>query len=337
MAINYTNRLERLKKRRFDPYLNESLLTKAFSTSVVPENVKYLAESMQPMDAASNRRTLEASENVRNHLERGLNVSFSKTYRHQGSVMVNTNIQVSDIDQLVIIDSYSFLPTGQDVSSPYVGDPDKDIVELRRQSIEVLKRQYDIVNDDGSKSISIYNKNLRRKVDVPFCFWFNSKPYQDSQDEYYRGVYLYNFTESKKGLDYPFAHIHNVNKKGDRTNDGSRRGIRLLKTLKDDGDIKLSSFQITSIVHSISDDELRYSHGQEAAIAQSMSGRIGVLLDNSSLRKELKSPNGNEYPLVDESVTQPLKSLKIDLDELILDCKKELRFNYIEKGLKSYV
>ena len=76
----------------------------------------------------------------------------------------------------------------------------------------------------------------------------------ERNDEYYRGIYLYKFPNGPRELDYPFAHIHQVNSKGETTTDGSRRGIRLLKTLRADSDTELKSlksFHLTTIVHAI--------------------------------------------------------------------------------------
>src|SRR5690606_33827546 len=114
----------------------------------------------------------------------------------------------------------------------------------------IMKEIYDRVDDTGAKSISIYNKNLRRKVDIVFAYWFDTPRYYEYNDEYYRGVQLYDFPKRvRQSTDYPFAHIQNVNQKGSNTNDGSRRGIRLLKNLKADSDqsIDLSSFQLATI------------------------------------------------------------------------------------------
>jgi len=341
MAIqNYTQRLRNLQNRKFDAELNESLLSKSFSSHEIPDNVKYLIESMRPIDKKYNEKTLEAALRVQKHLENGFNLHFNRAYKTQGSVRMGTNIKVhSDFDLLVIIDRYHY-PQKSDPNNVYTySDPNADIVELRKQSVKILKEIYDEVDDSGEKSISIFNKSLNRKVDIVFCFWYHSEKFEESQDEYYKGIYLFKFPTKTKILDYPFATIKNVNYKGDSTVDGSRRGIRLLKTLKADSDpeICLSSFQLTTIVHSIENELVRYSVGEELKIAQAISRELQHLITNSVYRKSVKSPNGIENPLEKDETVVELRKLKSDLDSLIEDSAKEiLNSNVIKRAILTY-
>jgi hypothetical protein len=332
--LNYTRRLENLANRRYDPLEQRVNLSESFSKSTLPENLKYLMESMLPISKKYNDITEQAATNVMTHLERALSLSFSRNYRKQGSVMTDTNIKLySDIDLLSIISDYSFLaPALCPPQFPYQGVPESDIETLRKQSTAILKMQYDEVDDSGTKSISIFNKNLKRKVDVVFSFWYNTSEYESKNDEYYRGIYLYDFSKKSKQLDYPFAHISAVNYKGDRTAGGSKRGVRLLKTLKADSetDIRLSSFQLTTIAHTIDNSQLLYYPGQELTIAISLSNEVGKLIDNSTYRKGITSPNGTENPLTDDACIPCLRALKRDLDLLIQDCASEAG-NYFTK------
>ncbi|MDI1255392.1 MAG: hypothetical protein PSV16_04765 [Flavobacterium sp.] len=328
MAIqNYTQRLENLQARKFDRELNESLISKSFSSKDIPDNVKYMVESMRPIDSKYNEKTIEAAQRVQAHLEKGFDLHFKRAYRTQGSVRTRTNIKVhSDFDLLVIIDRYHY-PQESDPNNTYTSsDPNEDIIELRKQAVKILKDIYDEVDDSGEKSISIFNKSLNRKVDIVFCFWYHSNKYNETNNEHFRGVYLYKFPTKTRLKDFPFATINNVNHKGDTTFDGSRRGIRLLKNLKADSDPKicLSSFHLTTIVHSIESVLINYSNGEELKIAQEISKELQKLIDSSTYRKSVTSPNGLENPLEDDSLLPELKKLKADLDSLIEDSAKEI-------------
>ena len=146
--------------------------------------------------------------------------------------------------------------------------------------------------------------------------------------------------EKKKQQDLPFATIHNVNSKGDATNDGSRRGIRLLKTLKADADEKwesLKSFQLMSIVHQIPDGHITYSAGRELAIAKAISSEIERLITYPEYRKGVQSPNGLENPFQNDSTVPDLKKLKADLDTVIFDSEEELdKVQLYKRALASY-
>jgi hypothetical protein len=340
-TLNYARRLQNLQDRKFDREFQESLMSKSASARDIPDNVKYMVEAMRPIGDKYNARTLEAASRVQDHLENGFQLNIGRAYRTQGSVRTKTNIKVhSDFDLLTIIDRY-FYPERQPPEPKYTAsDPDTDILELRRQATAIMKKKYEEVDDTSEKNISIFNKSLNRKVDVVFCFWFRSDKYEETKDEHFNAVYLYNFPKKERLLDYPFATIANVNQKGDLTSDGSRRGIRLLKTLRADSDTELKalrSFQLTSIVHSISNEKLQYTTGSEINIARAISDELNLLLEDPEYRKGVKSPNGLERPLeMDETVTD-IRRLKEDLDTLILDTTKEILTSpIVKRALASY-
>ena len=119
------------------------------------------------------------------------------------------------------------------------------------------------------------------------------------------------------------------------TNYGSRQGIPL-KTLRADSDTELKSiksFQLTSIVHSISNDKLQYTAGSELNIAKAVSDEMKILLDEPAYRKAVKGPNGRECPLEKDETTSDIKRLKEDLDTLILDAGKEILTSPVVKRL----
>lgn len=339
-TLNYSKRLENLQSRKFSRELNESALSRSFDRYEIPDNVKYLIESMRGIDQKYNSRTLTAADRVQRHLEDGLQLHFARDYRTQGSVKTSTNIKVhSDFDLLTIISKYFYLHPELPSRSPYTGsDPKIDIQELREQATSIMKVTYDDVDTSGTKSISIRNKALNRKVDIVFAYWYNTEKYEKTMDEYYRGVQLYDFIASQRITDYPFAHIQNVNRKGDNTYDGSRRGIRLLKNLKADSDytIDLSSFQLTTIVHVIDNAHIQYSPGSEWSIAKAISEEMNTLIENPTYRKHVKSPNGTETPFIDDGTVAEIIKLKADLDELIADTAKEVQTQVVSKAIRSY-
>lgn len=344
--LNYTNRLANLQNRKFDRELNESLISKSFSSRDLPDNVKYLVESMRPIDKKYNDKTIVAAGRVQKHMEDSFKLHFNRAYRTQGSVRTATNIKVhSDFDLLTIIDRY-FYPEISNGNDYTASDPNEDIKELRKQATTILKGIYDEVDDSNEKCISIFNKSLSRKVDVVFGYWYNSAKYEETKsernDDYYRGIYLYKFPNGPRASspDYPFAHIYQVNHKGDSTADGSRRAIRLLKSLRADCDAELKElkgFHLTAIVHNIANANIIYSAGNEIAIAKAVSNEMGLILQDPQRRKEIKSPNGTENPLSKDEIVPDIKRLKEDLDELIEDSAKEiLNSQVIKKAVLAY-
>jgi len=339
-TLDYNTRLANLQSRKYDPGLRESAVTNKFSASDIPPDVKYLFESMKPIGEKYNAKTIQAAQNVQTHLERDFNLHFQRDYRTQGSVKTNTNIRVhSDFDLLNIVKGY-FYPETSTGTTYTASDPDADIVEMRRQATQIMKTQYDNVDDKGDKCISIENQNLNRKVDIVFAFWYNSDKYEQTKEEHYRGVYLYNFKEKTRHRDFPFATLNNVNYKGDQTLDGSRKGIRLLKNLRADSDTDfklLKSFQLTSIVHGIESSRLMYNTGDELRIAQVTSDQLKKLIDDPAYRMSLTSPNGVENPLYAAETVPEMVKLKADLDLLIEDASKDIARSYnLQRTVLSY-
>ncbi len=341
-TLDYTTRLVNLQNRKFDQELNESIISKSFSSKDFPANIKYLLESMSPIDQKYNDRTIEAAGRVQKHLQDNYKLHFNRAFRTQGSVKTRTNIKVhSDFDLLTIIDRYNFNAPGIPNEKDYTeSDPDEDIFVLREQTTSILKNIYTDVDETGEKSISVFNRSLNRKVDIVFCFWYHSEQYIETRNEYYRGVYLYNFPSKRKISDFPFAHISLVNNKGENTHDGSRRGLRLLKTLRADSVTeleKLSSFHLTSLVHSIPNENLLYSPGSEIAIAKTISDEMNKLLYDPRYRKGIKSPNGKETPMANDDTLPDIKLLKGDLDILIEDSVKEISTSSVlQRAMLNY-
>ena len=192
---DYQRRIDNLEQRRFDRELNKSVLSESFKRSTLPSSIKYMIESMIPIDKKYNDKTKEAARRVQNHLENKLDLHFKRDYRSQGSMMTKTNIKVhSDFDLLTLINRYHYTAPNVEQTNTYTeSDPTTDIKDLRSQSEKIMDSIYDEVDKSGAKSIAIFNKSLNRKVDIVFCYWYHTKEYIEQNSEYYRGVYLFDF------------------------------------------------------------------------------------------------------------------------------------------------
>lgn len=100
--------------------------------------------------------------------------------------------------------------------------------------------------------------------------------------------------------------------------------------------IDLSSFHLTTIVHSVDNNLLNYNFGNEILIAKAISDKINILINDPQTRKSVLSPNGTEKPLTDDKVVPEMKKLKEDLDTLIIDTAKELNSPTVKRTLLNY-
>lgn len=329
MNKNYTQRLDKLKKRRLDESLQKAVLSKSFSDINISESVKYALEAMSEIDPNYTKNTYVASENIRTNLTSGINKKgLTVEYRHQGSIETNTHIKIhSDIDILVFTEKYTSKEPPLTPTSPYQGDPLADLKQLRQESFNVLSTTYNQVDNSNAKAILVFPTNPKRKVDVVICNWVDTVDYENSNAETYRGVNVYNKDEHSRKKDFPFLHISKVNTKDSSVNGGLRKLTRLLKTLKADADyeIKLSSFEIVSSVYDMDNASLFKNSTQQLLLLNEGSKQLQKLISDSNYRENLMSPNGKGNVFgTDSAKVVELKKLKLELDELIQDITEEL-------------
>ncbi|MFZ1424787.1 MAG: hypothetical protein WAS55_13270 [Saprospiraceae bacterium] len=337
MKKNYTQRIEKLKNRRLDDKLQKAVLSESFSDVSIGESVKYALESMSEINPKYTQDTYLASENIRKNLTSGLNKKgLMVEYRHQGSIETNTHIKLhSDIDILVFTSKYFSIEPPLPVTWPYLGDPLADLKELRTECFNILNSTYTEVDDTKSKAIHVFPTSPKRKVDVVLSNWFNTVDWHSTSSEKYRGIHVYDKGSHTREKDFPFLHISNVNAKDSLVNGGLRKLVRLLKTLKADAEneIKLSSFEITSIIYDMSNGSLAKPKYQELLLLNEASKQLEKLINDKTYRENLVSPSGKEIVFgANESRVPELKNLKLELDELIEDITEELakklkRFN----------
>jgi hypothetical protein len=334
MKKNYSKRLENLRNRRFDDQLQKAILTESFSTTRLGESLKYVLESMRPIDHEYTLKTLKVSESIQTYLKNGLQKeNIEVSFRHQGSVETDTNIRIhSDIDILTIIETFFSLEPPQEPAIPYKGDPLKDLLDLRKKSYNILDSIYDQVDDSNSKSIKVFPTNPKRKVDVVFSNWYNSNEYEKLRNEIYRGVKIYDRDTNTRKIDFPFLQASAINSKDIQVLGNLKKLIRLMKTLKVDADyeINLSSFEISSCLYSIPNPDLYILNDFQLRLLPIASQQLNLLVTDDEYRNNILSPNGKEkvFKASDNKVIE-LKKLKLEIDELIADLKEELQTNQL--------
>ncbi|MFZ2205543.1 MAG: hypothetical protein WA057_03265 [Candidatus Magasanikiibacteriota bacterium] len=330
MIKNYTQRLDKLKKRRTDDILQKAYLSESFGKSEFKESVKYTLESMKAIEASYTKNTFLASEKVQTNLSKGFTEKNIKvTYRHQGSVETNTSIKLhSDIDLLVITGKYFSLEPPQIPANPYTGDPLDDLKELRTVSFSLLTGIYKKVNDSKPKAIQVFPTEPDRKVDVVVANWYHSlEYYANGSTDRFIGIHIYDKNQHSRKADFPFLHISKLNEKDILAKGGLKKLIRLLKTLKVDADseINLSSFEITSMMFEMSLVSLIKSESQSLLLLPEASKQLDKIITDKVYRENLYSPNGKElvFGINTEKIVE-IKKLKLELDELIQDITEDL-------------
>jgi hypothetical protein len=334
MINDYSQRLEQLRRRRTDDKIEKAILSESFRKSELGDSIKYALESMKEIDSDYTKNTYVASEKVSINIEKGLSkIPIEIVFRNQGSVETNTHIKLhSDIDLLVILQTFETLESPQKPINPYNGDPLADLKQLRQETFETLDSTYDQVDNTNAKAIKVFPTNPKRKVDVVSANWYNSNEYAtNGRQEVYRGISIYNKDNHSRSHDFPFLHIRMVNNKDPKTNGGYKRLIRLLKTLREDADYKidLNSFEITCLLYGIPDYKLNKPETNQLLLLLEASEQLDKLITDNDYRKNLISPNGKENVFPNDSSVLELKKMKREVNDLMTDIKKDLENKFI--------
>lgn len=346
--INFENRLAKLKQRRHGSISRvvlenlglESSQSKFEDMQSLQENyerlsessaVKYTIGAMSQVDPKYTEISKRTGEKVAETLS-DLLAAYGKKVesRMQGSVPLNIHIKGhSDVDMLIITTPIVLVQTPLSPFASYLPATDtRPMVEILKELRELcevkLADRYhaETVNCDNSKSITMEGGSLQRKVDiVPSC-WFDSIEYQESQNETYRGIKIYDKKNHELISNSPFKHMDLVEQKDKLYNGNLKRLVRLLKNLiadmpdaKNVTARKLSSFDLVSIVYRM-DDLLECEESAPLLLVDRLLKQLNRLANNSDLRASEKVPDESRVIFDDDSKVIALSVIRDEVQSL---------------------
>lgn len=346
---DYKKRLDNLKVRRQDIITKAFSVTEGFNKNLYGDTITYVLESMQPINREYTNNTYKACEKVQGHispglLEQGVHVEF----RYQGSVPTDTHIKnYSDIDLLVIHQGFVTRQPPLPVPNPYQGDPVEDLKSMRRSIYKILDTVYStvVIDDTGSKALSISGGSLNRSIDIISSNWYDTVKYTETSDEDYRGVKVLDWDKqantAQRILNYPFMHIYWVNYKDRMVNGNAKKLIRFLKTLKVDADdnINVSSYDIASLIYRMDDSLLQVSESKTLQLLDNCHSYFEKIVNDRIYREELAVANSTRRIFCPEGVAlSEFIKLKKELKEVIDDVVSDVRplFESFEKAETYY-
>jgi hypothetical protein len=330
-------------------YEFEKAFSDELSSISYSDALTFIRFAMKGVEPEYTKRTREAGEKVKQHLDRELS---NKEFSYQGSVMTDTHIKgYSDIDLLVISnkfycwDSYS---VNQILSSDaergkykfssiqkleeekscstYKGDANTDLRKLRLDSEETLANVYSICDTTNAKAIKIKNLNLNREVDVVIANWYDDvRSIINSKGEN-RGIQVYNKeTNTKENVDYPFLSIQRINQRSSETNGRLKKMIRFMKNVKAHSgvDIKLSSFDINAVCYAI--ETYKYAGLAYYELVAIVYSQLWKICNDREYADNLISVDGREYIFrYEPQKIENLKLLMSEIQVILADLKGEL-------------
>lgn len=345
MAVNYESRIGKLKARRKGTnqlpamesmlestqiLLNKSRQMEAWESRASDKKAtNYALGAMQEVDPTYTRISKETGKRIENQLNKRLDARGVKTsYRLQGSVPLNIHIKgISDVD-ILAIDEQVLIYDGNGIKYNTYTPSEKDTLtvlhSLRSNIEEFLIEAFPAanVNADNAKSVKITGGSLARDVDVVPSIWWDTKDFQQFNNEIYRGVAILNKKNNKKIYNTPFLHINLIEEKCNTTSGGLRKSIRLLKNIKADAEsegtkIGLSSFDIAAIMYHCNMSNLSMGRYHELAILVEAQRWLDFLWHNFDHAKSLYVPDGTRKIFDSDSKKQDLLLLFTQVDELL--------------------
>lgn len=289
-------RLQRLEQRRLD----ESILVRASMANEVyrrikeSESVRYAVGAMQSIDPEYTKNTYAQGDRVKDQLKERLGTTCEFAY--QGSVTTDTHIKArSDIDLLVIRLGWTWIEPPQPVSTPYQGDPKADMRALRGEAESSLSSAFPQAKVDasGSSSLKITGGSLTRDVDVVPASWFDTNEYARTGDRVHRGVKVFDAKTGEFAANTPFLHARRIEERDQRTQNGLRRAIRLMKSLRYDSEdrVQMTSYNITGIAYNIPEEHLIAIRPRELVILEACYEYCELLRANAPLRETIAVPD----------------------------------------------
>lgn len=327
--------MDNLKKRRQEDgelikkaHLGEyEVLKESYEELNESPTIKYVIGAMNPVDLKYTHNTIAEGERVKNQLSKLKDGGFNVEFRYQGSVTNNTHIKAhSDIDVLTLHSDFYSLEAPQKAANPYAGDPVKDLCELREGCYSILSSAFPAadVDNSGAKSIGLQGGSLRRKVDVVPSNWYNTNMYNQTGEEYNRGVMVLDYHNKTRIANTPFYHNKLLDDKDLHTATNYKKVVRLLKTLKADSDaiINLSSYDIAALMYH--QDNSSYLVGQSPLrlITNSLSFLKNVY-DNKSFRTGLLVPDKSRA-IFERATINDLELMIFELDKVARDIINDL-------------
>lgn len=323
MRKSYNDKLKTMQERRKLPNtllhndifediqcLNES--SEAYSKLDKPEVYRYFIGAMEPVDPEITKLVYNQAEKVQAKLN-CIKDDIEFSYKYQGSITNNTHIKAySDIDILVIIDKYFTLEPPQIANNPYEGNPESDLMDLRRMCEKQLKVSFlnADIDCEGAKSIAISGKSFITKVDVVPANWYDTIKYTDSKNEIYRGIQVLDKYKMKRIMNTPFYHNYLLDMKDNKCSNNYKKVIRLLKTLKCDAEdeIKISSYDIVAILYHMNEDFF-YVRGNDIKLLDNLVNFLCEIIKSEKFQKEAKVPDESRLIFNEPSKLGELRKL----------------------------
>lgn len=334
-----TDRMNRIATADHASVLLKSLLEESYQTrSPNRPYTRYALGAMQEVGPEYTRVSIETATRIQGQLSTNA-PSYGRGigFRLQGSVPCNIHIRgVSDVDLLVMdVDFLTYANAGFRARSnqygPTTASTSLSILSSLRRWIEttlISKFPAATVDVSGGKAVSISGGSLARPVDAVPAHWYDTVDYQQTSAEHDRGVTIFDKKKQTTIDNLPFKHIKLITDKDTLSWQGLKKAIRLCKNVKSDAiedgkSIDLPSFDIAATMYHANIPALRVGITQELVILAEAQRHLDHLACNFDHARTLIVPDGSRRIFDSEAKLNALRSLSVEMDELLKDVWRE--------------
>lgn len=298
----------------------------------------YSLGSMQEVGPDYTRISIETARRVQDQLAAGLaTAGRTVAFRLQGSVPCNIHIRgVSDVDLLALDEAFhTYDPLGHlaqngSYRTPISYTPLSALRSLRLHIESVLRAKYPAAEVDisGGKAVKISGGSLARPVDVVPSHWHDTLDYQRTSQEHDRGVCILDKKIPATVHNMPFRHIKRITDQDHLALLSLKKSIRLCKNVKSDAvedgrEINFPSFDIAATMFHADLAALQTGAGYELAILSETQRHLDALACNFDHARTLLVPDGSRRIFDTESKLIAMRSLSIEMDDLLKEVAKE--------------
>ncbi|WP_122223805.1 hypothetical protein [Pseudomonas syringae group genomosp. 3] len=342
MNKDVSRRLRDLKSRRWgnsNAIEMDSETASSKSISEKPESrssgqwVRYALGVMREVNPNYTKNFMSEGERVKKQITH--RISTDVQFEYQGSVPLNTHIQgASDIDILVLLGGYltfdlhGYRACTTDYSSCAGLSGVAQLASLRKELELALKAAYPAADVDikRDKAIALSGGSLSRKMDVVPSYWNDSAAYQISRNKKDRETRVYRKNTGDTVLNRPFLHMDKINQKDRRTCGGTKKIIRLLKSLKADSDnpaaILVSGYDIAGLVYHFEEALMSVPVCDELTLVAVAKQQLARIIESKLWSMGLTTPDGVRRIIDSE---EKFKSIRLLWDE-VNDLGKKLGY-----------
>jgi len=301
--------------------------------------VKYSIGAMAPVDSKSTEVSINEGNRVADSLIKSLNnQGETVTKRLQGSVALDIHIKGhSDVDMLIVVNSPVNIELPKIDPNGYSPSTDSRSLiniakDVRAKSERILPINFPKADADisGNKSIAMSGGSLSRKVDVVPAIWYDSRDYQQTNQEHDRGIKIYHKKNHEFILNHPFKHIKLVDDRDSVYSGNLKCVIRLMKNMiadmpeyKKRTAKRLSSYDLAAIGYHMN-GELSLPSYMRLGLVEKTRSHLELLSLSTEYRNSLHVPDGSRAIFNEPEKVDALEILHSEFSDLARSIYSEL-------------